>query len=164
MTVRTRIFEVNETADIAFSRIDWRIEKVKRLVSPVLNLSTADTAKPWVGKIDREKKEFKMIQTAPYFSPRLLEGNFFQLYVHGQIFDEGHKSRVSLRFIPGFHTTLFFLLVYMVPIIVTVTSFRQGDNDSKGLVLGLLITIVFTLLFIFQLNKTENKLIDLFET
>src|SRR5688572_16313424 len=104
LTIKTKTFESNDTADMAFSRIDWKVEKVKRMINPMLSGSTTDIAKPWVGKIDREKKEFEIIQTAPLFSPRLLEGNFFRIYVHGQIFTEGQKTKVSLRFKPGLHT------------------------------------------------------------
>ena len=35
VTIRTRTFESNETADKALSRIDWKVEKVKRLVNPM---------------------------------------------------------------------------------------------------------------------------------
>ena len=97
LTIRTKTFESNDTADITFSRIDWKVEKVKRLVNPMLSNSTTDTVKPWVGKIDREKREFEIIQTAPFFSPRILQGNFFQIYIHGKIFDEGQKRVLSLN-------------------------------------------------------------------
>jgi len=161
VTIRTRTFESNDTADMAFSRIDWKVEKVKRLVNPMLSNSTTDSVKPWVGKIDREKREFKITKTAPFFSPRILEGNFFQIYIHGQVLDEGEKSKISLRFKPGLHTTFLFTLIYLFPIWMTITALRRND-DWMGIVVGLLIPVVFTLLLVLQLKLTENKLIDLF--
>lgn len=164
VTVRTKIFEVNKPADIAFSIIDWRIEKVKRLVNPFLGLSTTDTTKPWVGRIDREKMKFKIIQTAPYLSPRFLEGNFFQLYIRGQVFSVGEKSKISLKFAPGLNTILLFVLLYSFPVIIAVSTFGQGGNNWKDLALGFLIPLAPTLLFILQLNTAEKKLVGLFET
>jgi hypothetical protein len=162
VTIRTRTFESNDTADIAFSRIDWKVEKVKRLINPMLSNSTIDTVKPWVGIIDREKREFKITKTAPFFSPRIFEGNFFQIYIHGQVFDEGQKSKVSLRFKPGLHTTFLFTAIYLFPILMIVTTLRR-DNDWIGILLGLLIPLVFTLLLVLQLKLAENKLIELFK-
>lgn len=162
ITIRTRTFETNNTADVALSKIDWKVEKVKRLINPMLSNSTIDTVKPWVGKIDREKREFKITKTAPLFSPRILEGNFFQIYIHGQIFDEGQKSKVSLRFKPGLHTTFLFAVFYLFPILMTITALER-DDEWISILLGLLIPLVFTLLLILQLKLTENKLIDLFK-
>jgi hypothetical protein len=161
ITIRTRTFETNDPADRALSRIDWRVEKVKRLVNPMLSRTT-DTVKPWVGKIDREKREFTITKTAPFFSPRVFEGNFFQLYIHGQILGEGGKSKISLKFKPGLYTTFLFTLLYLFPIFMTITALRRND-DWVGILLGLLIPLIFTLLLSLQLKLTENRLIDLFK-
>jgi hypothetical protein len=162
VTIRTMTFDSNDKADMTFSRLDWKVEKVKRLVNPMLSNSTTDTVKPWVGKIDREKREFKITKTAPFFSPRILEGNFFQIYIHGQVLDEGEKSKVNLRFKPGLHTTLLFTLIYLFPILMTISALERND-DLIGILLGLLIPLVFTLLLVLQLKLAENKLLELFK-
>lgn len=162
ITIRLRTIASNDPADIAFSRIDWRVEKVEWLVNPLLSNSTTDTEKPWVGKINREKRAFKITKTAPFFSPRIFEGNFFQIYIHGQIFDEGEKSTISLRFKQGVHATLLFAFIYLFPILTTITAL-QRNNDWAGVALGLLIPLVFTLLLVLQLNLTESQLIAVFK-
>jgi hypothetical protein len=43
-----------------------------------------------------------------------------------------------------------------------VTTLRR-DNDWIGILLGLLIPLVFTLLLVLQLKLAENKLIELFK-
>src|SRR6218665_1538810 len=163
LTIRTRTFKSDDSADIALSKLDWKVEKVKRLTNPFLSHATADTAKPWVGKIDRDARSFEITQTAPIFSPVFFKGNFFQVYVHGQVFNNGQKSKVRLSFKPRLNTTLLFTLIYLVPVLVTVTTVTRGNGDWKDLLFGLVVPLLFTLLLIFQLNRTENKLIDLFE-
>jgi hypothetical protein len=59
-----------------------------------------------VGKIERTEKTFELTQTAPTFSPQgILEGKFFGLFIHGQIFDEGPaQSKIEIDFCwPGIH-------------------------------------------------------------
>lgn len=162
LLIRNRIFESNDSAEIAFSKLDWKVEKVKRLTNALLNNSTTDTIRPWVGKIDRNKRKFEIIQTAPYFSPRILEFNFFQLFVHGKITDEGRGSKIILKFRLGLTTLFFFILMYLLPIFITSVQVKTNNGEWGGLLFGLLMPILFTLLLLMQLNKTENKLIDLF--
>lgn len=163
LPIRNRTFECDDSADVAISKLDWKVEKVKRLTNPLLNNSTNDTVRPWVGKINRDKRKFEIIQTAPYFSPRILEGNFFQLFVRGRIIAEGGKSKIILKFRLGLIPTIFFLLMFMYPILgVIIYSKRDTGGDWNGLLLGLVVPIFFALLLTIQLNRTENKLIDLF--
>lgn len=164
LSIRSRTFESDDSADAAISKLDWKVEKVKRLTNPLLNNSTTDTVRPWVGKVNRDKREFEITQTAPYFSPRILEGNFFQLFVRGQIIDEGGKSKIILKFRLGLIATMFFLLMFMYPILgAFIYSELDNEADWTGLLLGLVVPIFSALLLAIQLNRTENKLIDLFE-
>jgi hypothetical protein len=163
LSIRTSTFESKENADTAISRLDWQVEKVERFTNPLLNDSTADTARPWVGKIDKKKKEFQILQTAPFFSPRLVEGNFFQLFVRGRIADEGLNCRIVLEFKLGLKTSLLFSLIYLFPVFTTLAYLESGSADRTGLVFSFVIPILFTSLLIVQLNRTENKLIDMFD-
>lgn len=163
LPIRNRTFDSNDTADVAISKLDWKVEKVKRLTNPLLGDSTADTARPWVGKINREKKEFEITQTAPYLSLRLLEGNFFQVFIRGQIVGEGLKSKILLEFRLGLESSLLFVLIYLFPILTTYAHLRpDSEGHWTGLLTGLVVPILFTFLLIWQLNRAENKLIDLF--
>ncbi len=92
LPIRNRAFESDDNADIAFSKLVWKVEKVRQLSNPLLNNSTADTIRPWVGKIDKSTRDFEIIQTAPFLSPRILEGNFFQIRINGQIIGNGKKK------------------------------------------------------------------------
>lgn len=161
--IRNRTFESDDTADKAFSKLDWKIEKVDRLTNPLLGSSTVDTVRPWVGKINRGKKEFKITQTAPIFSPRFLRGNFFHVFIHGQIVEEGLKSKIILEFRLGLQSSLLFVLMYLFSIL-TIFDYVKPDHEGHwtGLLGVLVVPVLFTCLLIWQLNRAENKLIDLF--
>lgn len=166
LTIRSRTFESNEIADTAFSRLDWKVEKVTQLFNPLLNFSTVETTKPWVGKIDREKKEFKISQTAPYFpffSTSFLECNFFRLYILGRVIGEEQGTKINLRFRLGLSTVIFFILIYLSPILIFSVNWQNGIGNWKEHLFGLTIPTICTLLLVLQLNTTENKLIELFD-
>jgi hypothetical protein len=160
LSIRTSTFESKENADTAISRLDWQVEKVERFTN-LLNDSTADTVRPWVGKIDKKKKEFEILQTAPFLSPRIIEGNFFQLFVRGRIADGGFNCKIVLEFKLGLKAFLLFSTIYLFPVLMTVFYLKSGKADWIGLVLSFVIPMLFTLLLVVQLNRTENKLIDL---
>jgi hypothetical protein len=46
---------------------------------------------------------------------------------------------------------------------MTVFYLKSGKAEWIGLVLSFVIPMLFTLLLVVQLNRTENKLIDLFD-
>lgn len=163
LPVRNRIFQSEEDADFMFSRLDWRVEKVQRLTNSLLKNSTIDTDRPWVGRINREKKEFEITQTSPFFSPRLIEGIFFTLFVYGRIRSEGQKSEIVLKFRLGWMTTALFVFMYLSPVVVLVSSWSGREADWNSIFLSLLVPMFLTFLLIIQLNRTENRLIDLFE-
>jgi hypothetical protein len=162
LTIRKRVYHSNSKRDLILSRLDWKVEKVKRLTNPLFGHLTTYTKKTWVGKIDRESWKFRIIQTGHFFSPRILEGNFFQLFVHGYIEDEGERSKITMEFRLGWNNVLFFILLYLFVINqVVVTYINQGDLSS--VLMLAFVPIVVTLLLIIQLNRTENKLIDTFD-
>ncbi len=162
ISIRNKTFESDENAQVVLSRLDWKVEKADRLVNPFSN-STVDTSRPWVGKIDKNKREFEIIQTAPHFSPRILDRNFFQLYIQGQITEHGQKSGIILKFRLGLNTFMLFIFIYLFPLLTTFLDSKTDNGNWKGLALSFIVPILFTLLLIVQLNRTENKLIDLFE-
>jgi len=163
LPIRNRIYESDENVDVVMSRLDWKVEKVERLTNPWLNHSTVETSRPWVGKIDKSKREFRIIQTAPFFSPRIFDSNFFQLPIHGQIVNEGQKSKIVLKFKLGLNSSIQFISFYLFPFVTLFLYSKADGGDWRGLIFSFIIPTLWTLLLILQLNRTENSLIELFD-
>jgi hypothetical protein len=140
------------------------VERVAALANPLFGNLTVDTNKPWVGKINSSDGTFDVLQTNSTVLPvRFLEGNFFDIFIHGEVSVDEDKTVIDVRFKLGWFYVLTFLLVYVFPIMLTIQFIIQGDWDSiKGLTFWFLVfDIIPTLLLVVQLNRAENKVADL---
>jgi hypothetical protein len=140
------------------------VERVATLVNPLVGNITVDTDKPWVGKINSSDGTFKIVQTNSSILPlRIFAGNFFTIFVHGEVFADTHKTRIDVRFELAWYTTLTFLLAFLFPIMLTIDFINQDDWDSvKDLtILFLVFDVMPTLLLMVQLNRIENTISDL---
>lgn len=129
-TVRRLTLEFDASAETVFSRLDAAIEKVERLTNPLLGHSTVITSRPWVGKVDPGLKKFRIIQTSPFFNPRLFQLLWFAL--------------VYLFFIP-------------LPIAAFINS---GYESYDVLGLAVIAPALLTILLMVQLEKMKRKLGD----
>jgi hypothetical protein len=164
MTIRTRTYETKNSYQDVFTRVRLDVERVATLANPMLGNLTVDTNKPWVGKINSSEGTFEMIEPNSSILPlRFLEGNFFDIFVHGEVSVDNDKTVIDVKFGLGWFYAMTFLLAYLFPIMLTVQFLSQGDWDSiKGLTFWFLVfDVIPTLLLIVQLNRIDNKVADL---
>lgn len=164
MTIRTRTYETKNNYQDVFTRVRLDVERVATLANPMLGNLTVDTNKPWVGKINSSYGTFEILEPNSSILPwRFLEGNFFDIFVHGEVSVDNDKTVIDVKFGLGWFYAMKFLLVYLFPIMLTVQFLSQGDWDSiKGLTFWFLVfDVIPTLLLIVQLNRIDNKVADL---
>jgi hypothetical protein len=164
ITIRTSTYESKSSYEVVFTRIRLDVERVSVLVNPLFGKLTVDTNKPWVGKINGSEGTFKVVQTNSSILPlRYFEGNFFTLFVHGEVVSEEHITRINLKFKLGWHAAFTFLLTYLFPMILAIRFINEDNWESvKELTLWLLaFCAIPTLLLIAQLNRTENRISNL---
>lgn len=164
VTIRRRVYVSNNSIGVTLTRLGLDVEKVTTLTSPSFGNMTVDTNKPWVGRIEQATGTFQITQTNPYLLPlRFLEGNFFTLFIQGNVFDEERKTKIEIDFNLGWRSLMMLIVFFVYPIILLV-DFIGKDNwaELKGPSgLWLIFTVPLTLLLIYQLNRTEKKIREL---
>lgn len=163
-TIRKRTYESKNNYQDVFTRVRLSVERVATIANPLFGNLTVDTNKPWVGKINSSEGTFEIFQTNSSVLPwRFLEGNFFDIFIHGEVSVDDDKTVIDVKFRLGWFYALTFLLVYVFPIMLTIQFISQGDWDSiKGLTFWFLVfDVTPTLLLVVQLNRIENKVADL---
>ena len=161
LVIKRTTFTCKDSVDKTFSKLDRKVAKAQTLIHPLLN-STIATTKPWVGKLDRDNNEFLIIQTTPFFSTRIMEGNFFRLYVRGKFTEEAQQTKIRAEFSLGIRPTFLFALVSLFTLLAVVNLFKT--NDWTFLIVGLTPFIIFICLLTIQVNKTESTLRNLVES
>lgn len=160
MLVISRVTITNSgDTDKIFSKLESRVTQVQMLVHPILN-STIATSRPWVGKLDRNAGKFEIIQTTRFFSSRIMEGNFFRLFILGQIIEDDRQAKTNIEFRLGMRATLLFMLIGLFSLLVVVNFFRAGTWVS--LLIGLLPLMIMVSLLAVQVSRTERLLKSLF--
>ena len=147
-----------------FTRVRLDVERVATLTNPLFGNLTVDTTKPWVGNVNSSDGTFEVVQTNSSVLPlRFLEGNFFDIFIHGEVSADNDRTVIDVRFKLGWFYVLTFVLVYVFPIMLTIQFISQGDLDSiKGLTFWFLVfDVIPTLLLVVQLNRIEIKVADL---
>jgi hypothetical protein len=164
MTIRTRTYETKNNYQDVFTRVRLDVERVATLANPMLGNLTVDTNKLWVGKINSSDRTFEILEPNSSILPlRFLEGNFFDIFVQGEVSVDNGKTVIDVKFRLGRFYAMTFLLVYLFPIMLVVQFLSQGDWDSiKGLTFWFLVfDVIPTILLIVQLNRIDNKVADL---
>lgn len=164
VTIRKRTYTSRNNYQDVFTRIRLDVESVETLINPNLGSVTVDTNKPWVGKMNSTDGTFEAIQTNSSILPfRFFEGNFYDIFIHGEVSVDEDKTVVDVEFKLGWFYALIFLMVYVFPIILTIQFISKGDWDGiKNLTFWFLaFDLIPTLLLIVQLNRVDNKVADL---
>jgi hypothetical protein len=164
VTIRRRVYISDNSITVTLTRLKLDVEKVPMLTFPLFGNVTVDSNKPWVGRIEQATGTFEIIQTNPYLLPlRFLEGNFFTLFIQGNVFDDGPKTKIEIDFNLGWRSLMILIVFFLFPIIL-LGDFVGDDNWEKvsGLIgWCLTFTIPGTLLLIYQLNSTDKKIKEL---
>ena len=160
LLVKRTTFHSKDSIDKTFSKLDWKVAKSETLIHPLLN-STIATSRQWVGKLDKENNRFEIIQSTPFFSPRIMECNFFRLYVFGNIIQEAQQTKIEAEFKLGIRSTLLFALISLFALLTIINFFRT--NNWTALLVGLAPLMILVSLLTIQTNRTVNMLTDLFE-
>jgi hypothetical protein len=159
LVISRTTFKIIGDTDRIFSKLQSKVTQVQTLIHPILN-STIATSRPWVGKFDRDHGRFEIIQTTRFFSSRIMEGNFFRLFILGQIVEDVEQSKINIEFKLGMRATLLFILIGLFSLLVVVNFFRSGTWVS--LMIGLLPLIIMMSLLTAQVNRTDRALKSLF--
>lgn len=164
MTLRARSYESKNSYQDVFKLILLDVERVTTLENPSFGNLTVETNKPWVGIIDSAKGTFQILKTNSSVLPfRILEGNFFDIFIHGEVYVEGVKTRIDVKIKLWWFYVLFFLFTYLGAIfMLTALIIRNDWADVQGLIQWvILFNLIPTVLLIAQLNRTEKLIWDL---
>lgn len=164
MTLRTRTYESKNSYKDVFKLILLDVERVATLENPLFGNLTVETNKPWVGIIDSGNGTFQILRTNSSVLPfRVLEGNFFDIFVHGEVSVDTDKTRIDVKVKLWWFYSMFFLFTYLSPILMLTTFIVQNDwADVQGLVGWVCVfNLIPTALLIAQLNTTEKLICDL---
>jgi len=163
--IRKSTYDNSENVSKAISKLTWAVEKVENFTWHLINNYTNDTNKQWIGTVNEATKKFKLIEPRGLFTTRhLFHMVFFQIIVEGEILEIEGKSRIKIEFRLGWYSFLMLAMLYSSSFFFIVIMVY---NNSWGGIMDLttwLLTfpVLGTLFLIIQLNKIENKIIDLF--
>jgi len=164
LTIRRRVYVSENNIDVTLTRLRLDVEKVPTHTYPLFGNVTVDTNKPWVGRIEQATGTFEIIQTNPYLLPlRFLEGNFFTVFIQGNVSADGLKTKIEIEFNLGWRSLMTLAAYYLFPIILLIDLIGKDNLDElKGPAgLWLIFTIPLTLLLIYQVNRTDRKMREL---
>ncbi|MBN8651163.1 MAG: hypothetical protein J0L67_07040 [Cytophagales bacterium] len=163
MTLRTRTYESENSYKDVFKLILLDVERDTALENPLFGNLTVETNKPWVGIIDSGNGTFKILRTNSFLPFRILEGNFFDIFIHGEVSVDGNKTRIEVKVGLSWVSAIFLLFTYLVPILMLTTFIVQNDwTDVQGLIGWVCVfSLIPTALLIVQLNRTEKLICDL---
>ena len=139
------------------SRIIWQVEKRDSLLFPKANSLESDTSKPLVGKID---DEFIVTRVRPFYI------NFFpQIFAKVQIDNALTQRRIYIRYRMGLWTSLAFILIILLTILILHTLINSNDINSvlDNIILLLLFPGFATILAAFETNKLKEKITEILE-
>ena len=164
--IRRSYYETEESIKTAFSRLKWQVEKVNSLTGQLLYSYTKDTNKNWIGKTDERNFEFSIMEPRGLFTPKhFFRLFYFQFIVKGHLEQMGTTTRIKISFKLSWFYFMFMSLIYLSTLIfiynLIIVEDWTGFKDLLGWLLAFPIT--GTLVMIIQLNKVENKIMDLFD-
>jgi hypothetical protein len=164
MTVRKRTYKSKNSYQNVYKGLLLDVERVAIVGNPLLGNITVDTNKPWVGIIDSGDGTFEILQTNSSFLPlRYLEGNFFDIFIQGEVSVEGDKTRIDVKFKLGWFYVLVFFITLIATSTIAIELISQKDWDSiSKLSLSLFPFIIIpSVLLIVQLNRVGDNVSDL---
>jgi hypothetical protein len=108
------------------------------------------TKKLWTGEVNTNERKFKIIRTRT----GILGTNISSIIVTGNEIKDGPQMKIELRFGTAWYTLISFILGTIFLIAIATYYFQ----DMWGWILVLSIWILQILLFVVDLNKTDDRL------
>lgn len=141
--------------DELFSMLTWKTNQVKNLYFAKTNTFSADTNRPFIGKINKENNQFKITRLRPVIQTFLP-----QVFVKGEIKSTKNESILTLKIQPSFLTTIFFLfLIWGIYLVISqITSSETNEIIWDGLIWILLFPVLTILLLFLEVNITMRTL------
>lgn len=163
MTVRKRTYKSKNSYQNVYKGLLLDVERVAVLGNPLLGNITVDTNKPWVGIIDSSDGTFEILQTNSSFLPlRYFEGNFFDIFIHGEVSVEGDETRIYVKFKLGWFHVLVLLVIFIASINLLIQFVSQSTWDTRDFMQSPLPLIIIPIaLLIVQLNRVGNIISNL---
>lgn len=151
-------YELNESSDSVFSRLTWAVKRVDSLNRQLLSNYTKQTSKDWIGALDEKSKQFALMEPSGILT-------FFplQIILRGKILGVNEQSLIHVRFRLGWHTFMFYTIIYIASAFVIGLTITSGDiYEVWNGVVWLLFPILLTYLLFQRMKKIESKLDFLF--
>ena len=105
--------------------------------------------KPWTGEVNTNERKFKIIRTRT----GILRTNLSSIIITGNEIKDGTQIKIELRFGTAWYTTISFILGTIF--LVTIATFYF--KDIWGWLLVSSLWTIQVLLYIVDLNKTEDR-------
>jgi hypothetical protein len=159
ISIRHFEYELKENPELAFTRLDWAVEKVDNLESQLISSLTVDTNRPWVGILDKDILRFGIIEPRGLFS-----FNFFQIVVRGKLHQIEGGSRLEIKIRLGIYTLSTFLLIYLMTVVIIYGALTSIEpiTITGGVVWLTFFPVLGTILLNKKIDKVDRKVRELF--
>lgn len=93
---------------------------------------------------------------------RYLEGNFVDIFIHGEVLVEGDETIIDVKFKLGWSHVLVFVAIFIASITLLIQFVSQSTWDTRDFTQSPLPLIIIPIaLLIVQLNRVGNIVSDL---
>jgi hypothetical protein len=159
ISIKHSNYKIKEDPDLAFTRLNWTVERVDNLAGQMITSVTVNTNRAWVGVLEPEILKFRLIEPRGFFTI-----NPVQLIVRGKIHQIVDGSRLEVRIQPGIYTFILFLGIYIMTAFMLFQAVAHGSVDSiiPGLIWTLIFPISGTIFLNYKVNQIDNKVKVLF--
>jgi hypothetical protein len=151
MVLRKRSYNINQRADLVYSRLTWVVEQVHGTIGEWINYKV-NTSKSWIGILENGSRKFSIVKT-----DRFPQMKFFQIEIRGQIIGQGEICCLEVEFRLAGYILVFFSVI----LAISAWNFIHHE-DSYFIVWFLLFLIIWILLVKNKLHFLENKIEELF--
>lgn len=155
---KTKRIETNQKTDELLSRLTWKMHPTKNVLFPKTSTHSADTDRPFIGKMDTDKQRFVITRLRPLFQ------NFLpQVFATGQFIKQSNETILVIKYRVGIFTFGFFLFIFFAAATFIWESLTSPEMIVDTLIYILVFPVTAILLTIWEINKTTNKLFTIFE-
>jgi hypothetical protein len=155
---KTKRIETNQKTDELLSRLTWQIHPTKKLLFPKTSTYSADTDRPFIGKLDLDKQRFVITRLRPLFQ------NFLpQVFATGQFDTRRNKKILEIKYGVGIYTFGVFLFIFIAAAIFIWKALTSPEMIVDTIIYILVFPLTAILLTFWEINKTTNELFTILE-